>query len=845
MSEKKKSTLIIPLKVKVLFGLSLLVATVLLVNSIYSFNLFLKDKTSYIFENGLQKAEEISDKLVAPLNQSLNKVNSFIFLANQNEAQFQQILNSDDRINLFIYKDGEKEWKVFAKTTEDRDGKRRGEDLKQWWEAEKLELNFSSKITMKGKKIDDQYYASVFFEKDDQKILILLNYSDLLEDVQKSQVYSFYLAANEGESFFGGITAYPSYFKEIFQSPITKGVKTVMGDQKKELLVSYVRYPSLGFSLISEITKEKAFSIAKDLIARNLYFGLAVLGIALLVGLVFSLQVTRPIRKLVEATNWIAEGDFSKRVEIKSKDEFRILGKSFNFMSSEIETMISQLEDANAQLEEYNKNLEKMVEERTAELKKANDFIATMINSLDQGLLVFDDELKVADIYTKACTELFDTELEGKTYTELLRMDEKTAEGVGKWSKIVFSEKIPFSSASRLGPQQFVIGETPDDDNFKHISLEYHPMRGEEGIENIVAVATDKTDEVRAIEATKVKEAYVEMIMKLIHSKRQFNSFLEEVNDILKTLQEELMKEAPNPDTLLINYHSLNGGFGTYSVYSLQKKARSCEQFIVDNKGNEETFTVERLRADYEEFAQEYQSFLEDLENVFGKNRETIEIDKSLIIYFSDLLEEKTDVETALLFKEYFERESVELHFEGYKELVKDLSGKLSKQIAPLKIKNGDVRIPPEKTKEFFNSLVHLFRNCVDHGIESPSERAERNKPEEGKIIVSFNKERTMSGDETLTVTVEDDGGGINPDKIREKWKSLHPDDEEIDNLSNDEIIYKIFDPNFSTAEEVTEVSGRGVGMSAIKEVIDKNGGSLIVHSKVGIGSRFEFRLPL
>lgn len=837
---------IIPLKVKVLFGLSLLVACVLLVNSIYSFNLFLKDKTSYIFENGLQKAEEISDKLVEPLNQSLNKVNSFIFLAKQNEAQFQQILNGDDRISLFLFKTGEEDWKVYARTKEDRDGEIRSDDLKKWWELEKLDLVFPSQVTMKGKSISGQYYTSIFFEKEDQKVLMLLNYTDLIEDVQKQEVYNFYLAANEAESFFKGRMNYPSYFKDILNSPITKGVKTVMSDDGKELLVSYVRYPSLGFSLVSEISKAKAFSIAQDLIKRNLYFGLAVLGIALLVGLFFSLQVTNPIKKLVEATNWIAEGDFSKRVDIKSSDEFRLLGKSFNFMSSEIETMISQLEDANAQLEEYNKNLEKMVEERTAELKKANDFINTMINSLDQGLLVFDKNLKVADIFTKACTDLFDDEeLAGKSYPQLLRMDEKAAEGVSKWANIVFGEKIPFSSAANLGPKNFILGDDIEDWEYKHIALDYHPMRGEEGIENIVAVATDKTDEIRAIEATKEKEAYVEMILKLIHSKRQFNSFLEDVNEILSNLQKELSKDDPHPDALMINYHSLNGGFGTYSVYHLQKKARSCEQFIVDNKGNPEEFTVDKLRAMYEEFSQEYQTFLDELENIFGKNRETIEVDKSLILYFSDLLEEKADVETALLFKEYFEREAVELHFEGYKELVKDLSQKLSKQIAPLKIKNGDIRIPPEKTKEFFNSLVHLFRNCVDHGIESPTKRAENNKPETGHIVVSFDKERSTTGDETLTVTVEDDGGGINPEKIREKWKSIHPEDESIDGMSNDEIIYKIFDPNFSTAEEVTEVSGRGVGMSAIKEVVERNGGSLIVQSRVGIGSRFEFRLPL
>ncbi len=856
ISEEKKpnqenSGFIFSLKAKVLLGLAFLITLVIGINSLYSYQLFLADKTNYIFETGLQRAEEISDRFVEPINQSVGKVNTFILLATQNKNQFQKIINSEERLSLFAYQMGSGQFEVITKNKPDRSGVDHSNALMNWWKAHD-KAGFEKNITVEGLQVDNRIYTAIKLSQADKKILFLLDFSDLIQSISKDQVFNFYLPSLKGGNFFPGTKTLSAYGESLLKNPIAKGVKEV-AVSGKEYLVSYVKFPVLGFALVSEISKNKAFAIAKDLQKKSLYFGLVVLGGALFIGLFFSLQVTKPIKSLVEATQWVAEGDFSKRVRIKSNDEFKILGNSFNFMSSEIENIIVQLEDsneqleaANVQLEDYSKNLEKMVEERTAELKKANDFIATMINSLDQGLLVFDKELKVADIYTNACEELFGQELKDKSYPQLLGMDEKEGEGIQKWANIIFDQKLPFGSASKLGPQKFVVGEDPDDEDFKHVALEYHPMKDEEdNIENIVAVATDKTDEIRAIEAFKEKESYVEMILKLVHSKKQFYSFLDDVKDIIESLRSELGKDEPNLNTLMINYHSLNGGFGTYSVYSLQKQARACEQVIVDGRDKEEGLALTKLRSDFDDFMMVYNGFLEELETIFGEKRDTVEVDRSIIFYFSELLEERADTETALLFKEYFEKETVEEHFEGYKDLVSTLSTRLHKPISPLHIKNGDVRVPPEKTKEFFNSLVHLFRNCVDHGIEMPEVRIERNKPEEGNITVAFDKERSQVGDEVLVVKVADDGGGIDPEKIRSKWKSMYPEDESITDMSDQQVIYKIFDPNFSTAEEVTDVSGRGVGMSAIKEVIDRSGGSLKVLSQVGKGSTFEFRLPL
>ena len=138
--------------------------------------------------------------------------------------------------------------------------------------------------------------------------------------------------------------------------------------------------------------------------------------------------------------------------------------------------------------------------------------------------------------------------------------------------------------------------------------------------------------------------------------------------------------------------------------------------------------------------------------------------------------------------------------------------------------------------------MVHLFRNCVDHGIEAPQKRIENNKDAQGRISIEFKRVQSK-GRPWLNIHISDDGAGIDPARIREKLKELHPE-QKYDDISDEEIIYKIFDPTFTTTEVVSELSGRGVGMSAIKDVIDKKRGSLKISSALGKGSDFIFSVP-
>ena len=135
--------------------------------------------------------------------------------------------------------------------------------------------------------------------------------------------------------------------------------------------------------------------------------------------------------------------------------------------------------------------------------------------------------------------------------------------------------------------------------------------------------------------------------------------------------------------------------------------------------------------------------------------------------------------------------------------------------------------------------LLHLVRNSIDHGIETPRERQLKGKPEKGSIDISA----IHSGSHIL-ITIHDDGKGLDPQLIKNKaiQNGLIQSDTHI---SNKELFNLIFEPGFSTASQVTDVSGRGVGMDVARKNIESLGGFIAVDSEPGLGCTFTLKLPL
>lgn len=182
----------------------------------------------------------------------------------------------------------------------------------------------------------------------------------------------------------------------------------------------------------------------------------------------------------------------------------------------------------------------------------------------------------------------------------------------------------------------------------------------------------------------------------------------------------------------------------------------------------------------------------------------------------------------------------LETVFSSLPRLVRDLSRDTGKDVE-LAIDGADVELDRTIVNRLDDPLVHLIRNAVDHGIEPPDERSSVGKPPTGKVSVDARRER-----DTVVLVIADDGKGLDPEMIRERAVEREVRSrEELERMEDEAVFDLIFEPGFSTAEEVTDVSGRGVGMDAVRSVITDLDGSISVESDLGSGTSITLRLPV
>lgn len=178
--------------------------------------------------------------------------------------------------------------------------------------------------------------------------------------------------------------------------------------------------------------------------------------------------------------------------------------------------------------------------------------------------------------------------------------------------------------------------------------------------------------------------------------------------------------------------------------------------------------------------------------------------------------------------------------FNRYPRLVRDISKDLNKEVE-LVIKGEETEVDKNLIEEINDPLVHLIRNSVDHGIEKPEERVKNGKSPKGTVVLSAEHVGN-----NIVIIIEDDGKGIDPNVIREKAISKGlMSKEKAKDLSKLEMLNLIFLPGFSTAEVVTNVSGRGVGMDVVKTNVAKLRGIINIESEAGKGTKIIIKLPL
>lgn len=546
-------------------------------------------------------------------------------------------------------------------------------------------------------------------------------------------------------------------------------------------------------------------------------------------------QITiQPIFDSMGDKNWIV---FVRDVTL----EERLQGKYRKELEQK-EDVIKALEDAKVQLENYSKNLEVMVADRTRELSRLNQTMAALLDSLGQGFFIFGADGKIFDVTSKACEATIECRPQGQLIWDIFKLPPEKIEGFKKWMQTLFMEMLPFEDLAPLGPTHYPHSQG------RHIALEYHPLRTTEGgMEGVVVVASDITSLVEAQRVAEEEKQHAKLIINMIKGKREIRRFIQESSVMLAIIHDEVTGEASTFDreNLFRQLHTLKGGAALFSVKEVAERAHQAEGILAEVTTQWTPAGFIALRAKCFEIEEAFNKFLNETREILGTSAMSEERQIEVAITTLNQIARKVGtlpgggpVAQDLILE--LVMEPVASFVEPYNDVLLNLANKLEKKVAPLVVENGSVMVVPEIYNSLFSSLVHAFRNAIDHGIETPQWRAQNGKKEEGCIHVVTSM-IPNGGRPLMQIEIRDDGQGIHPEKIRSKLQALGIDTTQE---SDHEVIQHIFDSQFSTRTEVSDISGRGVGMDAIKTAAELLGGKTWVESKVGEGSRIFISVP-
>jgi len=509
-----------------------------------------------------------------------------------------------------------------------------------------------------------------------------------------------------------------------------------------------------------------------------------------------------------------------------------------------LDHMWREVKESRDQLNEWNKTLEQTVANRTSEIRN-------LLNNAGQGFLTFGEDLLIHKEYSSECINLFGSEIENKKLSELIYMDEEHR----KYLDLTFIKLLRGISRNKINlylpllPAEVFI-------NNKYIKIEYKIIENpdDQSTRCFMAILTDITDKKFLENRMEEERKTLRMVVKAVTNNNELKRVIKDYEDFCEYGIRDILKSERSIGDMVFeifrSIHTFKGSFSQLEMFNIVSKLHEFETEISDLGKTADNLDI----SDLEDFleAHKVQSWLDEdlfnLKQILGEQfftpGNTIIIEESRILQIEEKLQDLLPSQecqilvSALKDLRYKPFKSLFKSYEGY---VMNLAERFKKPVNPFQITGDDIRVNTDKYHTFSRSLVHIFRNIFDHGIEPIEERIKYGKEVYGSV--GFNIELK---DGHFKITISDDGRGLDVNSLREKAvENGYYDRAAADKLPESEILALIFKDTFTTRKEVTEFSGRGIGLAAVKKEVDKLGGSIEVKTQTGKGSEFIFILPI
>ncbi|MCP4753642.1 MAG: hypothetical protein GY866_22380 [Proteobacteria bacterium] len=472
--------------------------------------------------------------------------------------------------------------------------------------------------------------------------------------------------------------------------------------------------------------------------------------------------------------------------------------------------------------------------------------IQEILDNIGQGSFSIDMAGEIGENYTAIASEYLGVEnLAGVPFADIaFRRDRKVLRNYYRALHMLFSgNQFDNSMVLDLLPREITINE--------HIFKLYYSFV-QDGTGNVMSVFVRMEDLTLERELEKKEKDEKSILDKM---QQNIGGFMDMLNDAAKTFSlidrfaEEYWDQGKQPESEYINevmrtLHGSKGLCGQFELNKLKAVVHSMEDWFLAIEKDGMAEHNEQFMDLFQKFESEYQyglSFKENLGEGIIRILEGVSFTQQEFAELADAVKrgDQEAVKSLVFGKSYVSAERI---VSNWQKDTSRLAEKLSKKIDfQLEIEE-DLTVPKELAKTLNVGLGHLYRNCVDHGIELPEKRLEAGKDETGTVKIKMGK-----ANGNLILAIEDDGAGLDNQKIAQLARdNPNLDQNRVDEYVRNQQYWKIlFLPGFSSASEVTDVSGRGVGMDAVQSTINDLKGTIEMDTVQGKGSAFRIEVPM
>ncbi|MBK7003525.1 MAG: PAS domain S-box protein [Rhodoferax sp.] len=500
------------------------------------------------------------------------------------------------------------------------------------------------------------------------------------------------------------------------------------------------------------------------------------------------------------------------------------------------------------------KKSEQVILESHQALQTTQNQLRLLLDNSGEGFLTFGPDLLIDAQYSLACETMLGCSPAGCPAAEVFFHDDPVKANLfGTIITSVLSESDPDTQECMLSllPTEIARAEII-------LKVEYKALDNSQ----FMVVLTDITAQRHTESLLRQERQRLELIVMAVSDRRNFFETIDAFREFLGTDLPRMLQSRQAPlllaKDLYREIHTYKGLLSQFSFPSIPKVLHEIESRLASLLSLGEALTIQQLGclASSQTLQAPFEADLAVLSEALGE--------EFLLYGDSIVLTEAQARQLEMLAIRLLRGETVDtsvaeirnlLHaigtlckvsfkdvLMGFDGLVKQAAQRMEKEVAPIEVLGvADIWIDPNAYRPFFRTLVHVFRNAVAHGLETPEARWEAEKDDAGKITCTVALQ-----DNTIHLCIADDGAGINLQALRQRaiTHGIYAADA-VAHIPDDTIAQLIFRDNISTKKEVSDLAGRGIGLAAVLNATKNIGGAVVVRTMAGQGTRFLFTLPL